>query len=195
MKRRLVIFLKVPKPGRVKTRLAKGIGAIRATWWYRHQVRRTLRVLGDPRWILVLAVSPDVEGQGAKAWPAKIERIAQGGGNLGVRMERVFRTFAPEPTIIVGSDVPGITRAAIADGFKKLGNADAVVGPSPDGGYWLIGRRGTRARSKDQFRNVRWSTEYALQDTLAAMVRSRVARATSLNDVDELSDLRNQKPR
>ncbi|MEO1293015.1 MAG: hypothetical protein AAFV62_09325, partial [Pseudomonadota bacterium] len=60
MKRRLVIFVKEPVAGRVKTRLGRGIGMAPAAWWFRHQSRHLIRTLSaDPRWETILAVAPD----------------------------------------------------------------------------------------------------------------------------------------
>ena len=70
MRPTLFVMLKVPRPGRVKTRLGRDIGMTAAAWWFRHQTARLLRELRDPRWRLVLAVSPDREGGASRAWPA-----------------------------------------------------------------------------------------------------------------------------
>ncbi len=63
-------MLKEPRPGRVKTGLGRDIGMTAAAWWFRHQCRRLLRELDDPRWRLVIAVSPDAEGRASRIWPA-----------------------------------------------------------------------------------------------------------------------------
>ena len=68
--------------------------------------------------------------------------------------------------VIIGSDIPNIERADIANAFHQLGRHDAVFGPAPDGGYWLVGQ--SRRRTVLQmFDNVRWSSEHALADTMA----------------------------
>jgi glycosyltransferase A (GT-A) superfamily protein (DUF2064 family) len=87
----LIIMLKEPRAGRVKTRLGKDIGLTAAVWWFRHQVKRLLRRIDDPRWNVVLAVAPDRAGMLRRVWPAHFERIAQGQGDLGDRMARVYR--------------------------------------------------------------------------------------------------------
>ena len=160
-----------------------------AAWWFRHQCRRTLRGLRDPRWQVVLAVSPDLEGMESRVWPRHVPRIPQGSGDLGDRMARIFRTLPPGPVLIVGSDVPGITRAQVARAFDALRGQDAVVGPAPDGGYWLIGFRRQRPIPDRLFEGVRWSGPHALADTLGTMTGLRVARTATLADVDTAGDL------
>lgn len=185
----LVVMVKEPHPGRVKTRLGRDIGMVAAAWWFRHQVRRLLRRIEDPRWCLVLAISPDRAGMASRVWPAHLPRIAQGKGDLGDRMARVFRSLPPGPVCIIGADIPGINRPHIAHAFAALGDHDAVIGPAPDGGYWLIGLRRTAAVPARLFDNVRWSSDHARADTVAGLTGQRVALIDTLRDVDEARDL------
>lgn len=180
-------MLKEPRPGRVKTRLGRGIGMVAAAWWFRHQCRALLRRLDDPRWRLVLAVAPDAAGKASRAWPGHLPRVPQGPGDLGARMHRLLAGLGPGPVVIVGADIPGITPAHVARAFAALGGHDAVVGPAPDGGYWLIGTRHRPPAAL--FRGVRWSGPHALADTLASAPGLRVARIDILADVDEPADL------
>jgi glycosyltransferase A (GT-A) superfamily protein (DUF2064 family) len=132
---------KSPVAGRSKRRLAASIGAIPATRFYRTCLAHTLmRLATDRRWRTLLAVSPDSDIDAA-FWPRAIQRVPQGHGDLGVRMQRLFRLLPPGPAIIVGSDIPGIKASDIAKAFRLLGDADAVFGRAPDGGYWLVGLR------------------------------------------------------
>lgn len=186
---RLVVMLKQPKAGRVKTRLARDIGTVDATWWYRHQCKRLIRRFNDPRWELVLAVSPDADGLASRVWPFKLRRIPQGAGDLGARMSRILRFAPPGPVIIVGSDIPGITARHVAEAFGKLGGHDAVIGPSPDGGYWLVGWKGVRALPSSAFQAVRWSGPHARADTIATLAGYKVREVAKLADVDTASDL------
>ncbi len=183
----LVVMVKDPRPGRVKTRLAHDIGTVPAAWWMRHQTRALLRRLEDPRWRLVLAVSPDRAGRLSRVWPAHLPRWPQGGGDLGDRMGRVLR--AGGRVLVVGADIPGLDRAHIAAACAALGRAEAVVGPAPDGGYWLIGLAGRRPPPPGIFAGVRWSTGHALTDTLRTLSGRRVAQVATLADVDEAADL------
>lgn len=188
----LVIFVKEPRPGRVKTRLGRDFGYVAAAWWFRHQTRQLLRRIGrDRRWRTVLAVSPDREGLESRVWPGSFPRIAQGQGSLGDRMSGVLHALPPGPVIIVGADIPEIEPRHIARGFETLGRSDAVLGPSDDGGYWMIGlARGAQALPAHIFKDVRWSTEHALDDTVASLAPLRIGYSSTLHDVDTLDDLR-----
>jgi len=183
---RLIIMAKSAKAGRVKRRLAGEIGTTKATQFARTCLAHTLLKLGrDPRWHTILAVAPDVEVH-APSWPrsaARIKRLPQGPGDLGERMQRLFRRLPPGPAIIVGSDIPGLTAREVATAFHRLRGADVVFGPAADGGYWLVGLR----RSPNiltPFSGVRWSSPHALADTLANLEGRKVATVAALSDVD-----------
>ncbi len=140
---RLIIMAKSPKAGRVKRRLAGEIGATKATQFARACLSHTLLKLArDKRWRTVLAVAPDSETRAA-SWPrfaARVERLPQGPGDLGTRMQRLFRRLPPGPAIIVGSDIPGLSaRARSRKAFRRFGGADAVLGPAA--GRRLLARR------------------------------------------------------
>ena len=182
-------MVKEPRPGRVKTRLGRDIGMVGAAWWFRHQTRTLIRRLRDPRWQIVLAVSPDREGLTSRIWPADLPRAAQGRGDLGDRMGRMLRAMPKGPVCLIGADIPGITRGHIAQAFSALGQAQMVFGPAPDGGYWLVGAQRYGALPTGLFRDVRWSTEHALADTLATVPSCRVALLQELRDVDTVADL------
>lgn len=182
-------MVKEPHPGRVKTRLGRDIGMVPAAWWFRHQTKRLTRKLArDPRWQTVLAVSPDVEGLTSRVWPPHVSRTPQGRGNLGDRMARQMRDI-PGDVVVIGADIPGITPNLIMQAFHVLGAHDAVIGPAPDGGYWLVGTSGRKAQSPRFMKNVRWSTRYAMEDTIASMDGLSIAQIDTLRDVDTAADL------
>lgn len=191
MQRTLIIFLKEPRPGRVKTRLGREIGMIAAAWWFRHQAAQLIRRLGrDRRWCTVLALTPDSAGRVGRVWPGPLRRWPQGPGDLGQRMARAFRAMPPGPVIIVGADIPAVEPAHIAAGFRLLGRHDAVLGPAPDGGYWMIGlKRGGRAAPAGLFRGVRWSSPHALADTMASLAPLSIGLGPALADIDTAADL------
>ena len=186
--RTLVVMVKDPQAGRVKTRLARGTGAVGAVQFYRHATRALLaRVVSPYEWRTVLAVAADAAVRTC-AFPMPIARRTQGGGDLGQRMQRVMDRLPPGPVLIIGSDIPGITARHIRDGFKALGNNDAVFGPAPDGGFWMVGLK-RFPRVPRAFQNVRWSSEHALSDTHANLRGLRVALIDELDDVDDASGL------
>lgn len=182
-------MVKEPRPGRVKTRLGRTIGMTTAAWWFRHQLRNTLRRLDDPRWQLVLAVSPDAEGLQSRIWPRHLPRIPQGGGDLGARMAGVFRNSGIGPTLIIGADIPAVSPANIQRAFDALGANASVLGPAPDGGYWLVGLLHPNRLPTNLFVNVRWSTQFALSDTLPTLP-GPVALVDTLADIDTIGDLK-----
>ena len=179
-----MVIVKVPVAGAVKTRLAREVGVAQATRFARGSAAALLgRVGHDPRWQTVLAVAPDA-GLTSRYWPRRLSRLPQGRGDLGVRMQRIFDVAPPGPVLIVGTDVPGITRRHIARAFRLLGQHDAVLGPAADGGYWLVGLR-RRPRTLQIFADVRWSSPHALADTLANLEGCSAAFAATLSDVDD----------
>jgi len=191
--RTLIIMIKEPQPGQVKTRLGRDIGMVQSAWWFRHQARDLIARLRDPRWHVILAVSPDRKGLASRVWPTDLVRIPQGRGNLGDRMKRLLRLPFYGPVCLIGSDIPGVTRHRVWDAFRALGEAEIVVGPSPDGGYWLIGSRGGQGLPPSVFSDVRWSTCHALSDTVATLPGRKLARVACLQDVDRVCDLRTVK--
>jgi len=191
--RRLVIMAKSPQMGRVKRRLAREIGAGAATCFYRNCLLHTVLRLGpDPRWRAVIAFDGGRDAACFAPFPGKLELVPQEKGDLGRRMQCLFNRLPPGPIVIVGSDIPSIRPAHIAVAFRLLAGADAVLGPAPDGGYWLVGLKRT-PRVHSPFAGVRWSGPHALADTLANLKGRRVVLAARLSDVDTSEDLRRER--
>lgn len=183
----LVIMVKAPHAGRVKTRLAAAIGAVEAVRCYRAMLDRTVRRLADGRWATWLAVTPDGAAAQMAAWGRGIGVVPQGPGGLGERMQRVMDGLPPGPVVIVGSDIPDIGRGDVAAAFRALGSHDAVLGPADDGGYWLVGQRRV-PRTLRLFENVRWSSEETLGDTIANLEGRKVSLLRTLGDLDGEAD-------
>lgn len=182
-------MVKSPLAGRVKTRLAGEVGVTRATLFYRVTARAVMtRLAADRRWTTTLAVAPDVDVC-RPYWPQTLPRMAQGPGDLAARMQRIMDELPPGPVVIIGTDIPAVRPDHVAAAFKALGSQDAVFGPADDGGYWLVGQRRVPTPI-DAFSGVRWSTEYALADTLANHRGRSVAMVAELSDVDCARDLR-----
>lgn len=186
---RLIVMLKEPRPGRVKTRLGKDLGFVEAAHWYRRQALSTLRKLEDARWQTVLAVAPDNEGLMSRVWPSHLGRLPQGNGDLGRRMAQLFKKSAAYKTCIIGSDIPSLEKRDIRHCFAGLGSKDATIGPAPDGGYWLIGLRHPGTMPASFLKGVRWSTEHARADTLASAPSLSWHIGPEHADIDMIDDL------
>lgn len=189
MRQTLIIMVKEPRPGRVKTRLGRDIGMVPAVWWYRHQIVALIRRITDPRWHITLAVTPDSAGLSSRVWPPNLTRMAQGPGDLGDRMARMMMAAPNGSVCLIGSDIPGIKKTHIARAFSELGRNDMVFGPALDGGFWLTGLKRAGRAPRHLFKGVRWSTDHALADSLANITDLRVALVDTLRDVDTNEDL------
>ena len=176
----LIIMSRVPFVGAVKKRLGREIGHIAATGLYRQMLLKSLALEGAGLWQTYVAMTPDHQD-----YPLDLPRLPQGHGDLGQRMERLAR-FVSSAVIFVGSDVPMIRRDHIRRAVRGLYSHDVVLGPSGDGGYWLVGFRNS---SLQIFRDVRWSTSDALADTCANVRSKDVFFLEELRDIDEKKDL------
>ena len=97
--------------------------------------------------------------------------VLQGGGGLGVRMQRQFQRAATERArrvVLIGSDLPQLERADLVSAFAALDHQEAVLGPACDGGYWLIGLRRPEPALME---GIAWGSEQVLEQTLAALAR------------------------
>ncbi|WP_415922516.1 TIGR04282 family arsenosugar biosynthesis glycosyltransferase [Tateyamaria sp. SN6-1] len=181
----VIVMVKEPRPGQVKTRLGRDIGMVEAAHWYRRHSAALVHRLVDERWTLVAGYAPKT----ARIIPRNVQLQAwQGSGDLGQRMIGLLRQ-APPKSVLIGSDIAGLERQHIARAIAALGDHDTVLGPSPDGGFWLIGARHPNRLRPNALTGARWSTEHALADTRARLP-GRTALVDTLNDIDTVDDLR-----
>jgi len=189
MERLLLVFVKNPVLGRVKTRLARTIGDAKALWVYERLLEHTRRAAGGvaaQRWVCYSDFVP-----AADAWlEGGFTPCQQEGETLGDRMGRAFRQgFAAgcRPIVIIGSDCPGVSPALLEEAFRQLASFPVVLGPATDGGYYLLGMN----RMIDLFRDKPWSTPAVLAETVADLQRADIPYALlpALSDVDEAADL------
>ena len=185
MKDIVVVFARAPRLGTVKRRLAGAIGDRAALRLYRRMLDAVLRRLAaDRRFQTVVAVTPD---RATGPWLRQLPAVAQGRGGLDRRMAAAFQRWPRRRVALVGSDIPGLLASDAAAAFRGLGRAQAVFGPARDGGYWLVAM-GPR-RPAAPFAGVRWSTQWALEDTLANFAGRSTARLRTLSDLDTADDL------
>lgn len=196
MRRHLVLFVRAPRLGVGKRRLAAETGDVAALRFERMMLSLLGRRLGrDRRWLLHLAVTPDHSVARKRLWPSGATIRPQGAGDLGVRMRRALASCPPGPVVLIGADIPSIEARHIAEAFRLLGRHDLVFGPAEDGGFWLVGVRRV-PRLPPLFGTVRWSGPHALADALDNLpCRVSVGFAARLDDVDDAEALRRFAPR
>lgn len=189
--RHLVLFAKAPALGQVKRRLAAEVGAVEALRFYRASVTRLIRRLGhDRRWTTHIALTPDPTLARGLPGADGLHVFAQSGGDIGERMGRAIAACPPGPALLIGADIPGVRPGNIARAFDALRGHDVVFGPAADGGYWLVGA-GAAGRRKLVFADdIRWSSPYALDDTIAGLPDgTRVATVDTMEDIDTAAAL------
>lgn len=196
MRGTVIVFVKAPQAGRVKTRLGVDIGMGRAAALFRVLTERTIAESMSGPWRVMLAVDPPSAMSGFDAlWPPRLVRMPQASGDLGARMGHAFDAAPPGPVVIIGADAPGLRTRLLRNALRALRGADAVFGPATDGGYWLIGLARRRV-APDLFNGVRWSTKHALADTLKSLPSAfRIQYLEQLRDIDTAEDLDAVGPR
>ncbi len=197
--RTLVVFVKEPRPGAVKTRLAAAIGGDDAAQLYQVFVETVLEATTPEagEYERLVFYDPPEAGERMRAWLPSGRLRKQSAGDVGQRMAAAFaRCFerGASRVVIAGSDAPALGRAEVRGAFDALATHDVVLGPAHDGGYYLVG---LRAPQPALFEDVAWSTAAVLDETQvrAAAAGISVARLAPLRDVDTADDLRAEWPR
>jgi uncharacterized protein len=192
----LLVFVKPPLPGLVKTRLAAGLGADAAADLYRALAERVLSQTAPAAGEYARVVFAD--GLAAvRAWLPREDCVPQSAGDLGRRMAQAFAwAFARghERVVLIGTDAPELSRRHVQEAFAALATHDVVLGPARDGGYYLIALRGP---CPELFTGIAWSTADVLDATLvrAAALGLDGERLSPLTDIDTLEDVRGEWPR
>jgi len=187
----LLVFIKNPRPGRVKTRLARTAGEAEALRIYHFLLEKTRAAALNVRAARLLFYSdfPD----DADGWPeTEFIKKVQTGRDLGERMEAAFREAFENgsgKTVIIGSDCPDLTGELLQTAFDRLETADFVLGPTPDGGYYLLGMKQLEI---SVFRGIEWSTDSVRARTLEKISAAgqSVALLPELRDIDTEEDWR-----
>jgi len=188
----IILFAKAPRLGFVKTRLAKDVGEARALQIYRELGSRTADVARKTQCRVVIYYTPDDAESEVRDWlgSAGLEFCSQSDGDLGKRMAEAFAATLPESdsVCIVGTDIPDITPTTLGDAFDALAEQDVVLGPSEDGGYYLIGLSEPRP---ELFDDVPWSTDavFGLTTQRARAAGLSVEVMDPLTDVDTINDV------
>ncbi|UCC16333.1 MAG: TIGR04283 family arsenosugar biosynthesis glycosyltransferase [Dehalococcoidales bacterium] len=196
----LVIFLRFPINGEVKTRLARTIGDEIATLFYRECVENLFKEVEKlPQDVARhIIYTPRRARKRVMGWAGKSFRYQpQISGDLGKRLMTIFRDQLREgyrEVIITATDVPDLTVNDIEETFNALKEVDLVIGPSYDGGYYLIGMK---EFYPSLFNDITWSTDAVYDQTLAKAeeLGLKVHILRSLDDIDTENDLRRWQKR
>ncbi len=164
----LIIFAKAPIPGQVKTRLQTHLSAEECAEMHASFIIDTIRIACRVEGAdIFISCHPGVESPFFQkvAHDPEVRLIPQNGNDLGERMSNAIRdtlSAGYKKVIIIGSDSPDLPPEYIQEGFRRLDSSDMVIGPSTDGGYYLIGGR----RELPVFDGIPWSSNKVFEMTL-----------------------------
>ena len=209
----LIVFLKYPTPGQVKTRLAKDIGNERSCFIYKSLAEHVIKNIipkNQRTYDVRIFFTPADKANEIKAWlkpflnimpGTSAQFISQEGNDLGKRMSTAFKKtlqsypcvnedkrFSSHQAIIIGTDCPEIDAELIKNAFKVLKRKDVIIGPCKDGGYYLIGM--TRY-IPELFVDIDWSTSRVFDQTIEKIRKNNLSYGIlkTLSDIDRIEDL------
>jgi rSAM/selenodomain-associated transferase 2/rSAM/selenodomain-associated transferase 1 len=196
---RLIVFCRYPVPGRTKTRLIPHLGPVGAADLHRYLteiIYSRARKFARENYVDLEIRFEGSSIQRMKRWLGTSAKISkQGSGNLGIRMNNSFSNAFRngfKRVVLIGTDIPHLTEEVLENAFNALDDKDVVLGPSTDGGYWLIGLK----RPVDLFRDVEWGKDTVLKQTLD-LVKEHGLNASllePLSDIDDCQDLLDWSP-
>ena len=189
----VVLFVKAPTPGRVKTRLCPPLSHEQAAELYQSFTKDTIDRLNENPFHCLIAYDPNEEFP-TPAWTGfDLPWFPQVGADLGERLQHAFQTaFDREFSRILalGTDSPGFGIDQISQAFDQLASADVVMGPALDGGYYLIG---LAKPCPALFEHIAWSSPEVARQTRERVKQHKLSLAeiASFHDVDTYLDLKN----
>ncbi|MBU1196716.1 MAG: TIGR04282 family arsenosugar biosynthesis glycosyltransferase [Proteobacteria bacterium] len=195
----LIVFLKFPEKGKVKTRLSRDLNKDFVFELYKAFVSDLVEKLRSVRntffFVWPLMEKTDEEKKVLENLIGReVYFYCQQGDHLGDRMANAFNTVFDqgcEQAVLIGTDIPEINADLIFNAFDMLEKNAAVIGPATDGGYYLIGFRKS-GFSKSVFDGIEWSTQQVLSRTIAGMNQQGITCGflPKLDDIDTLEDLK-----
>ncbi len=191
----ILCFIKYPEPGRVKSRLAAYLGEQQAAELYHNCVADILSTLEKNNFVFRLCYHPpEAEKKIANLLGAQYHYYPQQGTNLGERLINSFEYAFKnnfQYVIAIGSDSPDIPAGLLTEAFSALHSHDCVIGPTADGGYYLIGFT-PATFLPGAFTGINWSTPVVFQQTMAALSKKKysVYVLRRWHDIDTYDDLK-----
>ena len=175
-KNAVIIFTRYPENGKVKTRLAQSIGDESACKIHKILAERVFNeclMLDKNDFSLFVFYPKENNVEQVRDWiDERFSLFAQIGETLGEKMSNAFKKIFElgfESVIIIGTDIPDISKTLLSKAFLELENKDIVIGPSNDGGYYLIGMN---KYSPELFNNIEWSTNLVFEKTINKIVQN-----------------------
>ena len=197
--KRIIVFSRYPVPGEVKTRLIPALGSAGAADFHRRLTEKTLATAlayaTEHHAVLELHFQGGSKALMRRWLGPDISYIRQHKGNLGERMrialEQAFRQGARR-VLLVGTDIPEMKAHHFGQAFHHLDEKDLVLGPSTDGGYWLIGAR----QPVNVFEDITWGADTVLEETMARADEQDLTYGLLelLTDIDTPEDLKARQP-
>jgi hypothetical protein len=189
----IIIFARYPVEGKVKTRLAKTLGNRFAAYLYKRLAKQVIGSIRQVKNIYAYVFySEKSENRLIKKWLGKKYFYAhQEGNDLGERMKNAFRkvfSHGAEKVIIVGTDIPDISKKIVQAAISGLDETDLVIGPSDDGGYYLLGMK---KYYPGLFENIKYSTHTVFSETIVAAENLHLScsKLDVLHDFDTEADI------
>jgi len=189
MKKNIFIMSKTPFQGLIKNRLSKEIGYAKSRRLTFKTIEKIKKIFLHKKKIYNLSwyLFPCQKFR-TYSFTISEKTILQPKGNLGHKMWSLLR-IQNNSSIIIGSDIPRLNILAISIAFKKLKTSDIVIGPSYDGGFWLLGVS-SKKKYPSPFNNIRWSTKNALSDLIINLKKMKISYkfTHTLRDIDNKAD-------
>jgi len=189
MKTVLLVFAKAPITGEVKTRLGEKIGMEASKWVYEKLLLRTSQISKKSKLKTVVFYNKITEGKNPYFRHAKDHKV-QSGSDLGEKMQAAFLWAFDQgyqKVLLIGSDLWSLHESTLLEAERALDQHDIVIGPSYDGGYYLLGMK---KMNTEIFKDIPWSTPQVFRKTILKIYEKSIHHLEIANDVDNLEDLK-----
>lgn len=196
--KRIIVFGRYPFPGKVKTRLIPHLGPAGAADLQRELTELTINTSKMTSCFGIeteFCCDGGSKGKAGKWLGDDILFSMQEEGNLGKRMHTAFEKAFHDGckhVVLIGADIPGMTTSHLKEAFDMLLKNDVVIGPSTDGGYWLVGMN----RPLDIFGEIAWGSQIVLDQTLKKIRKKHLTYhlLEHITDIDTIADLKKWNP-
>lgn len=190
----LIVFVRFPEPGKVKTRIARELGAQKAAELYSLIAGSVIEgVSGSDMYETAIYFDPPESEDRIMQWLGRSDLYyePQSAGTIGERMSGAFdRAFSSgaQKAVLIGTDIPDLTGEIVVDAFRHLDHEDAVIGPAEDGGYYLLGLTKPEPLL---FKDIQWGSEVVFEQTIDRLKKLSLGYKSldRLRDVDTARDI------